>query len=144
MVEVCFVESSFVMFIGILRVVSIVVLIRESMMRGVMVVRMLLVLTMPVTMLSMITVLTMIVVTIMIWVIMNVVSCWMAVWVTCVIDWVIMSLSPDVIFFQSLFLFSKFLGNTWLFCLFFRFLLLLLWWCWLLGWSFCFWFRLWS
>ena len=38
MVEVCFVESSFVMFIGILRVMSIVVLIRESIMRGVVVV----------------------------------------------------------------------------------------------------------
>ena len=153
MVEVCFVESSFVMFIGILRVMSIVVLIRESMVRGVVVERMLLVLTMPVTMLwmakfvtmlSMITVFTMIVVTIMIWLVMNVVSCWMAVWITCVIDWVVMSRRPDVIFFQSLFLLSKFLSNTWLFNLFFRFLLLLLWWCWLFRWSFCFWFRLWS
>ena len=100
MVEVCFVESSFVMFISIPWVVSIVVLIRESMVRGVVVERMLLVLTMPVTMLwmakfvtmlSMITVFTMIVVTIMIWLVMNVVSCWMAIWITCVIDWVIMS-----------------------------------------------------
>ena len=100
MVKVCFVESSFVMFIGILRVVSIVVLIREFMMRGVVVERVFLVLTVPVTMLwmakfvamlSMVTVFTMIVVTIMIWLVMNVVSCWMAIWITCVIDWVIMS-----------------------------------------------------
>ena len=122
MVEVCFVESSFVMFIGVLGVVSIVVLISESMMWRVMVVRVLFVFTVPVTMLwvaifvtmhSMITMFTMIVVTIMIWLIMDVVSCWVAIWVACMIDWVVMSLRPDVIFFQSLFLLSKFLCNTW-------------------------------
>ena len=153
MIEVCFVESSFVMFISILGVVSIVVLIRESVMRRVMMVGVLFVFTVPVTMLwvaifvtmlSMITMFTMIVVTVMIWLIMNVVSCWVAIWVTCVIDWVVMSLRPDIILLQSFFLLSKFLGYTWLLCLFFWFLLLLLWWCWLFGWSFCFWLGLWS
>ena len=94
-------------------------------------------------MFTMMSMFSMVIMSVIIMIEMCVVRGWMTIWICCVINWVIVSFRPDVVFFQSFLLLGKLLCHFWFLFLFFSFLFLLFWRCWFFRWSLCLWLGFW-